>query len=67
MPRWLKVHKIQTLKKPGVYKINRLRTIHKIESEVNLMWREIIAKGLMQKAEHHLSLNEDQHGGRNGR
>ena len=65
--RWLKFHNLQILKKPGVYKINKLRTIHKIESEMNLMRREINAKRLMQNAEQHQALDEDQHGGRNGR
>ena len=64
---WLNVHNISILKQPGVYKINKLRTIHKLESRVNLQRREIITRRLMNNAEKHRYLDDDQHGGQNCR
>lgn len=54
-------------KKAGNYKINKLRTIHKLESEVNLVRRELIARRLMRNYNKHQYFNDDQHGGRNRR
>eukprot|EP00957_Ditylum_brightwellii_P203387 15334399-Ditylum_brightwellii.AAC.2 len=67
VPRWLNVHNLYILKKARVYKIHHLCTLHKLESEVNLMQQEVIAQRLMQNTKKHHQLDEDQHGGRNGR
>eukprot|EP00957_Ditylum_brightwellii_P061508 4668040-Ditylum_brightwellii.AAC.1 len=52
-------------KQAGNYKLHRLQTIHKLESEVNLLQREIIACRLMNNVEKINYLNDDQQGRRN--
>eukprot|EP00957_Ditylum_brightwellii_P138540 10560435-Ditylum_brightwellii.AAC.2 len=66
VPRWLNAHNSYTLKKLGVHKIHRLGTIHKLESEVNLMRQEVIERLLMQNGEKHQYFDDNQHGGHNG-
>eukprot|EP00957_Ditylum_brightwellii_P115966 8845823-Ditylum_brightwellii.AAC.1 len=51
----------------NLYQVHKVRTIHKVESELNLFRREIISRRLMRNAECSGYLTEDQHGGRNRR
>eukprot|EP00957_Ditylum_brightwellii_P063390 4811504-Ditylum_brightwellii.AAC.2 len=51
LPRWLTVHNLYLQKQNGNFKTHRLRTIHKVESEVNLMRQDVIARRLMTNAE----------------
>eukprot|EP00957_Ditylum_brightwellii_P034722 2631923-Ditylum_brightwellii.AAC.1 len=54
------------MKKAGVFKIHRLLcTLHKLESEVNILQREAIALRLMTNAEKHHHIDNDQHRGCN--
>eukprot|EP00957_Ditylum_brightwellii_P125100 9536534-Ditylum_brightwellii.AAC.1 len=48
--RWLNVHNLYILKKPNIFKIHWLRTIQKVDSVVNMMQRELIARGPMKNA-----------------
>eukprot|EP00957_Ditylum_brightwellii_P124756 9508741-Ditylum_brightwellii.AAC.1 len=66
LPRLLNAHNLYILKKLGVYKIHCLRTLHKLEYEVNLMQCEIIARCLMQNGERYKHFDDSQHGGHNG-
>eukprot|EP00957_Ditylum_brightwellii_P168775 12846583-Ditylum_brightwellii.AAC.1 len=61
------VHNLYILKKKNLFCIHKLRTIHKLESELNLFKHKIMTKGLMVNTEAHNYLNEDQYGGHNGR
>lgn len=54
-------------KKTGNYKINKPRTIHKLESEINITRIELIARRLMQNRKKHKHFNKNQHEGRNNR
>ena len=67
LTRWSTVHNISILKKQHVYRPHKLRTLNKLESELNAYRREIISRRLMRNAERHKYFNDDQHGGRNGR
>jgi hypothetical protein len=46
-----RVHNLFLQKEQGNYKIHRLRFLHKIEAELNLVWREFIARRLMKNSE----------------
>eukprot|EP00957_Ditylum_brightwellii_P188740 14366920-Ditylum_brightwellii.AAC.1 len=67
LPRWVTVHNLYIQKQAGNFKLHRLQTIHKLESEVNLLRREVIACQLMNNVEKINYLDDDQHDGRNGR
>eukprot|EP00957_Ditylum_brightwellii_P038872 2937859-Ditylum_brightwellii.AAC.1 len=64
---WSTIHNLYILKKQGLIKIHKLQTINKIESELNLYWREIITRRLIRNAEKANHLHEDQLRGKNGR
>ena len=53
LERWQKVHNMFICKDPGVYKINRLRVVHIIDAELNLVRRELITRRLLSNAEMH--------------
>eukprot|EP00957_Ditylum_brightwellii_P081624 6209368-Ditylum_brightwellii.AAC.1 len=67
LERWSVVHNLYILKKKNLYRVHKVRTIHKVESELNLFRREIISQRLMRNAERFGYLREDQHRERNGR
>ena len=67
LERWRKVHNLFILKEPNNYKVTRLRALHKIEAELNLVRREIITRRLLQQAERTHYLDDNSYGGRNGR
>eukprot|EP00957_Ditylum_brightwellii_P120784 9212743-Ditylum_brightwellii.AAC.1 len=67
LPRWATVHNLYIQKQAGNFKLHRLQIIHKLESEVNLLQREVIARQLMNNVEKINYLDDDQHGRRNGR
>eukprot|EP00978_Attheya_sp_CCMP212_P001800 scaffold3707_cov83-Attheya_sp.AAC.1 len=49
LERWGTVHNLFLLKEQGNYKIHRLRfLVHKIDAELNLIRREIVARRLMK-------------------
>eukprot|EP00957_Ditylum_brightwellii_P113479 8652513-Ditylum_brightwellii.AAC.1 len=51
----------------GDYRVGRLRTIHKIDVELNGHRREFVARRLMRHAEKYDHLADEQFGGRYGR
>ena len=53
-------------KKAGLPYIHRFRTLHIIESDLNLIMRLIWGKELMRWAESHHAINNNQYGGRKG-
>eukprot|EP00957_Ditylum_brightwellii_P021472 1619728-Ditylum_brightwellii.AAC.1 len=67
LTRWLNVHNLYILKKPNIFKIHWLRTIQKVDSEVNMMRRELITRRLMKNAKKHKHLDDAQHRGGRGR
>eukprot|EP00957_Ditylum_brightwellii_P115341 8795600-Ditylum_brightwellii.AAC.1 len=50
-------------KAAGDYRIGRLRTIHKIDAELNGHRREFVARRLMRHTEKHDHLADEQFGG----
>ena len=50
-----------------MYKINRLRDLHIIEAELNLIRRELIARRLIQNAEAYNMIPMNNCGGRSGK
>ena len=64
--RWSTVNNIFILKQKGNIKSHRLRFLHKLESELNTVRRELITRRIMPQAEKLKHLSEDQHGGQNG-
>ena len=67
LERWQKVHNMFICKDPGVYKINRLRVVHIIDAELNLVRRELITRRLLSNAEMHGMIPKNNFGGRNGK
>lgn len=67
MKRWLNVHNIFICKDKGVYKTERLRTLHHIEAELNLIFHELIARRLVANAEIYNMIPMNNSGGRKGR
>eukprot|EP00957_Ditylum_brightwellii_P144051 10976326-Ditylum_brightwellii.AAC.1 len=51
--QWATVHNLFMTKAAGDYRIGRLRTIHKIDAELNGHRREFVARRLMPHAEKH--------------
>jgi len=47
-------------KDPGQPKINRLRTLHLIEADLNLLWKWYLSKGFMHDSEKHKQLHDSQ-------
>ena len=60
LKRWKTVHNLFLLKEPGNYKIHRLRFLHKLDAELNLIRREFISRRLMKHAEKHHLLSDEQ-------
>ena len=67
LDRWKTVHNLFILKEPNNFNISRLRTIHKIDAELNLVRRELISRRLLRQAEKLKFLDDNSYGGRNGR
>ena len=65
--RWLDVHNFFIPKDKGVFKTARLRTLHNIEAELNLVRRELISRRLVANAEHFDMVPMNNSGGRKGR
>ena len=49
--RWLTVHNMYIPKDHGSYKLGRLRPLHKLEADLNLVRREMSAKRLLMSVE----------------
>ena len=67
LKRWATIHNIFILKSPNDFRPHRLRALHKIDAELNLVRRELIAKRLLQNAEQSQYLDDSNYGGRNGK
>ncbi len=67
LSRWKTVHNLFILKKPNDYRPERLRALHQIDAELNLIRRELIAKRLLRHAEEYQYLKDHNYGGRNGK
>ena len=67
LSRWKTVHNLFILKKPNDYRPERLRALHQIDAELNLIRRELIAKRLIRHAEEYQYLKDHNYGGRNGK
>ena len=67
LERWSIIHNLFILKEENNYKIHRVRFLHIINAQLNLIRREIITRQLLQNAEHHEHITEHQYGGRQGR
>lgn len=65
--RWLTVHNMYIPKDQGSYKVGRLRPLHKIEADLNLLRRELSAKRLLNSAEKQQYISDENYGGRNNR
>jgi hypothetical protein len=65
--RWNTVHNIFISKEAGNLKIHRLRVIHKLDAELNLIRREFVTRRAMKNMEKHNLMADEQYGGRNGR
>ena len=67
LQRWATIHNIFILKSPNDFRPHRLRALHKIDAELNLVRRELIAKRLLRNAEQSQYLDDSNYGGRNGK
>ena len=65
--RWLTVHNMYIPKDQGSYKVGRLRPLHKLEADLNLVRREMSARRLMTNVERQQYLSDENYGGRNNR
>ena len=65
--RWKKVYNILLLKKPGDFRVHRLRCIHIREADQNYQVKYDIAKQFTRHAEKHQVIPEASHGSRKGR
>ena len=65
--RWLTVHNMYIPKDEGSYKLGRLRPLHKLEADLNLVRREMSAKRLISSVEDQQYLSDENYGGRNNR
>jgi hypothetical protein len=65
--RWTTVHNIFIRKDSDNIKINRLRVIHKLDAELNLIRREFVTRRIMKNMEKHNKMANEQYGGRSGR
>ena len=66
LTRWKKVIGVLLEKKSGFPVINKFRTIHLIESDLNFAMRSIWGRELMKWAESHQGFSDNQYGGRKG-
>jgi len=64
--RWRTIWNLYLEKDPGQPFINRLRTLHLIEADLNLIWKWHSSQGFMQQAEKYQSLSDAQYGGQAG-
>ena len=67
LKRWSTVHNIYIPKKPGVYYMHRLRPLHIIDAELNLVRRELISRRLLWNAELYNMIPSNNRGGRAGK
>ena len=67
LKRWLTVYNLFVCKEKGVYKPTRLRPLHNIEAEVNLIRRELISRRLIRNAESYGMIPMNNCGGRKGK
>eukprot|EP00957_Ditylum_brightwellii_P014049 1059290-Ditylum_brightwellii.AAC.1 len=67
LQRWLPIHNLFILKEVGNHKVSRLRKIHKVDAELNLIRRTHISHHTMNGAERHGYMHDDLYGGRKGR
>ena len=67
LKRWLTVYNIFICKELGVFKPTRLRPLHNIEAEVNLIRREIISWRLIRNVEAYWMIPINNSGGRKGK
>jgi len=66
LQRWRRVVGVLLEKKSGFPAINKFRTIHLIESDLNFAMRSIWGRELMKWSEAHQGLSNNQYGGRKG-
>jgi len=64
--RWKKVIGVLLEKKSGFPVINKFRTIHLVESDLNFAMRSIWGRELMKWSESHQGFSDNQYGGRKG-
>ena len=64
--KWETVHSMFILKENGNYKLNQQRTLHKLQSRLNMLRRSYQAKRMMNNMEKYKSLDDAQFGGRTG-
>jgi hypothetical protein len=67
MKRWHSVHTTMFEKDPGSPKLHRLRVIHLLEADYNLVLKIIFARRMVWNAEDHRALGDSQAGSRPGR
>ena len=67
LDRWKRVTTTLLLKDTGQPKINRMRTIHIIEAELQFVSKHICVQGMMNNAEKHKLITDEQYGGRKHR
>ena len=65
--RWLTVHNIYISKDQGSFKLERLRPLHKLEADLNLLRREMSARRLLKNIEKQQYLSDENYGGRKHR
>jgi len=65
--RWRTIWNMYLEKDPGKPKIHRLRTLHLLEADLNLLWKWFSSQGFMKTSESHQILHDSQGGGRAGR
>jgi len=66
LQRWCTIWNLFLEKDPGQPKINRLRALHLLEADLNLLWKYYSAQGFFKTAENHNLLIDNQGGCRKG-
>ncbi len=61
--RWKKIWNMFIEKDPGQPQINRLRTIHLMETDYNLLLKYFVAQGFLKCSERHDRITKAQYGG----
>jgi len=64
---WRTIWNMYLEKDPGQPKIHRLRTLHLLEADLNLLWKWFLSQGFMKTSETNQILHDSQGGGRAGR
>lgn len=67
LQRWTTAYNMFVYKQPGNFSIEKLRPIHQLEAELNLVRRELISRRLMKNAESYQRIPMNNSGGRKGR